>query len=180
MAKYNVGDWVWAARAGHRDVISECPVCFGKLAVMLTLGNGEAFTLPCSYCGVGYTAPCGTVKEVQYVSGAEKVRISSVSVESTDNGEQVSYQSDHWILYAEDIFDTEVEALARCVEKAAKLNEEQTTRAEYLKGDKKKSFAWNASYHLREAKRHEKQAEYHRRNALLCKEKGKEDQPPPA
>ncbi len=55
------------------------------------------------------------------------------------------------------------------------MEEEQKTKAIYLKKEAKKSFAWNAGYHLREAKNHRKQAEYHDTKAIFCKAKGKEE-----
>jgi hypothetical protein len=52
---------------------------------------------------------------------------------------------------------------------------EQSTRAEYLKKNMNKKYSWNAGYHLKEAKRSEEQAAYHRKKAMLCKAKAKDD-----
>jgi len=174
MKKYNVGDKVWVAWVERRDVTELCPVCFGKLQVLLTLGNDDTVTLPCDYCGKGYNAPVGTVTEARYGSGAELKTIETVDVTQTASGETYEYHSGHYILRPERVFDTKEEALLCCESIAQELNKEQETRAEYIKKDVKKSFSWNAGYHLREAKRKEGEAEYHRKKAAICKSRGKE------
>lgn len=174
MKKYNVGDAVWVARAGYRRVAELCPVCFGKLQVVLTLGNDDTVTLPCDYCGKGYNVPAGTVTEARYSPGAELKTIETVSVSQTTSGETYEYRSGDYILSPERVFDTKEEALFCCESIAQELNKEQETRTEYIKQYIKKSFSWNAGYHLREARRKEDEAERHRKKAAICKSRGKD------
>ena len=171
---YKIGDKVWAAFAERRDVTETCPVCFGKLKVTLVLGDGSAVELPCDYCGKGFGYPIGAVQEIRYCSGAELRTIDRVSIEFTGSRQEVSYRSGNNVLYPEKVFDTEKEALACCEKIAEALNKEQKESAAYIKNDIKKSFSWNAGYHLREAKRHEADAARHRERAVLCKAKSKE------
>ena len=169
MEKYKVGDKVWVAWAGHRNISEPCPVCFGKCQVTLILGNNESVILPCDYCAKGYMAPTGTITETRYSAGAELKIIDTVDVTQTATGETYEYHSGHYILRAEMCFNTEAEALACCESIAEELNKEQETRAEHIKANVKKTFSWNAGYHLREAKRKESEAVRHREKAMLCK-----------
>jgi hypothetical protein len=49
--------------------------------------------------------------------------------------------------------------------------EAERKRADYIKHDKMKSFAWNAGYHLRELKRAEHAAAHHGEHARLCRDR---------
>lgn len=171
MKKYNIGDKVWQAVAERREVPEACPVCYGKMRVTLILGNGDQVSLSCDYCGRGYNNPTGQVSEIQFFAGAELRIIDKVSSEHNSDGEEIRYQSGYNILYPENIFDTEQEALDRCVEIAEQLTKDEKSKSEYLKADIKKSFAWNAGHHLREAKQHENLAAIHKEKAILCKNK---------
>lgn len=172
MKKYQIGDTVWVAMSGKREVIEPCPVCFRKKHVFLLLGNDEKVELPCSYCSKGRIEPTGEVLEYRYVAGAEVMTIDKISTEHDALGEKIRYQSNHYILYAENMFDTEAEALKRCEEVAEQINKDRISEVEHIKEDVKKSFAWNAGYHMREAKEHEKKAEMHRQKARLCRNRG--------
>jgi len=175
MRVYNVGDSVWWARCGTLEVKNTCLVCFGKLQVTLILGDGSHIALPCDYCSKGYYEPKGYTVDYEYVSEPELRTISAVNVAQDANGETREYRShDNYILSAEDIFDTEAEAMERCKVRTAALAEEQRTRAEYIKANVNKKFSWNAGYHLREAKRKESEAIRHREKAAICKARGKE------
>lgn len=178
MSKYKVGDRVWLARAGTEEIKKPCPVCYGKLSVRLILGNDDVVELPCDYCGKGFEGPRGWVTEYEYSIGAENLVVREVRSEITDAGE-----TNHYLFsggrYADsggDIFDTEQEALTQCQEVKARLEEEQRTRAEYIKAKDNMTFAWNAGYHLREAKREEASAARHRERAKLCKERAENEQ----
>lgn len=138
--KYKIGDVVWAAFAERRDITETCPVCYGKKSVTLILGNEDSVILPCDYCGKGFGYPKGTVQEIRYVRGAEQRVITKVDVQIDGSGEKVQYQSEHYVLYPERIFNTEQEALDCCEKIAAAMNEEQKKSATYIKADVKKSF----------------------------------------
>jgi hypothetical protein len=176
MTDYKVGDRPWYARfARYDNVRVPCPVCYGKREVRLILGNDDEVTLPCDYCGKGYNAPTGRVEEYQWTAEAQQVTITTVDITETPFGVDRRY---HWYdgywADAEDLFDTEDEANARAQEKAEAARLEEETRAEYIKKDVKKTFGWNAGYHLREAKKHREQIAYHERKAVLCKARAKD------
>jgi hypothetical protein len=176
---YNVGDIVWYAECGSREVSIQCPVCFGKRQVVVILGNDDQVTTPCSYCSHGYEPPNGRDTEYKFISEPKQYWITSIESKITADGELREYHSGTLTCYRrlenDKIFDTEEEALKKCEEVKAELEYEQTTKAEYLKEKAHKSFSWNAGYHLREAKRYKRQIEYHEKMAVLCKARAKEE-----
>ena len=179
MKKYNVGDKIWFAHCGHREVTKTCPICFGKKEVTLILGNDDKVIIECNYCGScshykGYDYSSGYIKEYEYVAEPEQFTITHIKSECSKEGETYTYHSDHYYFEQDIIFDTREEALAKCNEIVAQKEKEETTRAEYLKNDKHKNFAWNACYHLRTAKKNREEAEWHEKLAKLCKERSKE------
>lgn len=173
MKPYNVGDVVWWAHCGTEHVSHPCPVCFGKRQVTLVLGNDDQVILPCSYCSHGYEDPTGIETEYEYVVKPERKTITSIEIQVSSTDEKREYRSDSY-LNIEDIFDTEGEALTRCLEVKQKLEEDQRTLAKYLKEKAEKSFAWNAGYHMRATKKLRQQIEYHEKMAVLCKAKTKD------
>jgi len=170
---YNIGDEVWWARCGNRNITKTCPICFGKRQVTLILGNNDTLTLPCDYCRKGYEGPRGYIDEHEYIAQPELITISGMHIDKTFDDNKVEYRYGSWCPYTADIFDTKEKAVSRCKEKIIELEKEQQTRAEHIKADKNKSYSWNAGYHLKEAKRHEENAIYHQKHARLCKDKVK-------
>lgn len=168
-SKFKIGDHVWLARYGAEESRVTCPVCFGHRAVTLILGNGDECRLPCDYCGKGYEGPRGYVTERTMVQRAEPGTVESVTVSSA----AVEYHGDHWYGDAANVFATEAEALARSAALAAEAQADEQRRVDYGKHDAKKTFAWNAGYHMREAKRKRADADRHDRMAVICKERAK-------
>jgi hypothetical protein len=56
-SKFAIGQRVWAACYNPRQVEVVCPVCYGKLAVVVELGDGTRIETPCDYCGKGWQVP---------------------------------------------------------------------------------------------------------------------------
>lgn len=162
---FKIGDRVWLGTYSLHEVLVTCPICFGKLAVVLTLGNGNEVQIECDYCGKGYDSPRGYVIDRQPSAAARSYVIDRVSVSSTD----VEYKSEFQTLRAAEVFATEAEALAGAAEIAAKEKIAREARADYCKAYSAKSYAWNAGYHLSEAKRNRRSAEHHERMASICK-----------
>lgn len=176
MKQYKVGDQVWWAHYGMSQVKVNCPICFGAKEVTLILGNGDIVVLLCEYCGKGWDGPRGYVTEWEYVAEAKLLTINEVRIQSRLSGEDVvDYSTMQHLLDAEDIFDTKEEALARALSKSAEETLSKETMAEHLKKNIRKSFAWNAGYHLRAARDARKSAEYHERMASICKSRSKSE-----
>jgi len=169
---YKVGDEVWFARCGNEHIQETCPVCYGKLEVTLILGNEDKIKLPCDYCRRGIGGPTGVINEYDYVSKPEQIRISQVDSKETIDGIIHEYHSLPYYHHEESLlFDTKEEALAKCIMIKEEFEKDQITRTENIKKSKNKSFSWNAGYHIGEAKRNRKSAEYHEKMAVICKQR---------
>ncbi len=169
MTKFNIDDTVYLATCRNEEIKVPCPVCYGKLEVVLILGNDDKVTLSCDYCGKGYDGPKGYTREYKFIVAAKPVTITGVDSEKRADGEKIQYRSGCYV-YAEDqLFIKEEDALEKAKEVKAANDEEQNTRAKYIKHNVNKSFSWNAGYHFRCAKREREQAEYHEKKAALCK-----------
>lgn len=168
MKTYSVGDTVWLSRYAHEAVQKPCPVCFGNKQVTLILGNDDKVLLPCDSCGHGLDEPTGVVTEYEYVAKADHLVITRVESNITLEGEERRYYFAHRYANSENIFDSEAEALARCSQIIAQELLEDA-KAHRLKHNRLKSYAWNAGYHLRQARDHRERADYHDQKAVLCK-----------
>lgn len=173
MKIYNRGDKVWFAFAGQEQVVEPCPVCFGKLAVVLTLGNGDQVTTPCGYCGCGFEGPKGVVQEWKFNAEARLVEITDVQIRQNSTGEVREYShksAGHY--YSLDwlrIFDTEAEATACAKELAEAAAMTQIRRRNSIKEKNQKSYAWHVGYHLQCAKTAKRDLEYHQARAVVCR-----------
>lgn len=181
-AKYKIGDKVWVASFDRGKPIKvPCCVCYGKLRVTLILGNGDRIELPCDYCGKGNLGnpiiPPGYEIEYQPCSEPKSIIIDGMSIDVTHSGEKVEYwvgtDSWHTIYYEDNVFDSYEKALTKGEELKAEWLKIEKTRADHIKFNIKKSFVWNAGYHLRQAKQAEKDFIYHKEQAKLCKERSK-------
>lgn len=173
-SQYKVGDKLWYARCEWVAVKNTCPICFGNLVVKLILGNGEEVILPCECCARGYNPPTGYVEEYEYVNTPQLVTITNITTTVSESGTKTEYKASPYVYEMDQLFPTEEEARVKGIELKAELEKEQETKAKYLKEKASKSFSWNAGYHLREAKRLRKQAEYHEKKAVLCKARSKD------
>lgn len=166
---FNIGDVVWAAYFSMQPQQIECPVCFGKRQVVVILGNGDEVITPCSNCGLGYEGPRGFVEEYAQEAGAGCVIITGRTVQEGGGETRVIYKAGDYSYGADRLFSTCEEAMRSAEGMASEHKKEHETRAEYIKGNKIKSFSWNVGYHLREAKKLKEQIAYHERMAILCK-----------
>ena len=177
--RFKVGDYVWTCYAGSIQQTRPCRACAGTKAVTLILGSGEHVRLDCEACSRGYEAPTGTEQEYAYGVTASSYRVTGVEVVQTEKGEEVKYRSGsdgcYTSLNHERCFATEAEALASGVSLVAEAEAEAEKRIAWKVQDKNKSYAWNASYHLRRAKDAAKDLDYHTRKAAVLKLKAKEE-----
>lgn len=165
--KRQIGDTIWVAHYRREEVQDTCPVCYGKKEVVLILGNGEHCILECDYCAKGYGSPRGVVTDWRYVKSAERIAITGIEID--ERGE--TYKCGQWCPDESGCFDSEQQALEYAQKLADVENELQETQAECIKKNAHKNFAWNAGYHLREAKRSGESVAYHERMAKICKER---------
>ena len=140
MTNLQINDTAWHASCGTKEVKITCPICFGKLKVILILGDDEWVETPCDFCGKGYSDPLGYINEYQWIAEPRTIVISGVSREETREGCKVTYQTyDNYNIDSDEIFATKEEAMIRCNEKIAERGEEERKRIEWGKEDNKKS-----------------------------------------
>lgn len=172
--KYNVGDLVYWASCNHRIITNPCPVCYGNLKVTIILGNGDHVEIPCEYCKNGWEGPTGVEKITQYGPDIKRIIIDGVNTKTDITGEKIEYRYNNYIIYPDNVFDTEEEAKIKCSELINQHNQEELEQNEQIKKNKYKSYAWHVGYHMRNAKEAKKQMEYHEKMAKICKSKVKE------
>ena len=175
MSKIEIGDTVFFPVVGQECVSVVCPICDGTGKVILILGNGDSMELPCDYCGRGYEGPTGRVSEYKYSIRAGSGVVKCIDITVDGNGEHRRYHINDRYLEEKDVFQEEAPALEAAKLKAEQIERDNNARADYIKKDRAKSFSWHAGYHLREAKRNRKDAEYHDKMAVLCKARAKDD-----
>lgn len=177
--RFKVGDTVWIPYAGQLQTSRPCRVCAGQKVVTLILGSGEHVQLDCGMCSKGYEQPSGIEEGWEFGADARSFHITGIEVVVDEEGEHVRYRSGSNGSYSsiehEKCHATYEEALANAGEQVAEAEREREARLAYKEKDTNKSYAWNAGYHLREAKRCRAEAERHEKKAVLLKTKSKAD-----
>jgi hypothetical protein len=171
MKEYKVGDKVWYATFDQREERVPCPVCYGNKKVVVVLGNGEEVQVDCRYCEVGFEGSKGWVKEYTKLPRAEYRMIDKITIEEDMGTRQFEFQSDRYLLKPDQMFETEEEALKYAEVMAEKENQAKVDKPKFKD---EKTYAWNAGYHMKAAKRNREEAEYHENKAKICKSKAKE------
>lgn len=171
MRIFNIGDQVWIARVGLRAFFDPCTVCYGNLSVVVILGNGEHVSVPCSYCGPSIEPPSGTETNHRIEPGVESIVVAGRNISEGTETTVIYLDATGRSYRPEVVFETEEEALAESKKLCEQELEERQTRAVYIKKNQLKSFAWNAGYHRREAKRLRENISYHERMAQACKDR---------
>ncbi len=155
-----IGAKVFAPRAwSYGDNRVPCPVCYGKLFVILELGNGERVTVECDGCGKGFEGAQGTVNEPCAGSRVDAVTVTGFRL-----------IGDQWRILAGDHGEIRwgVEAFATLdeaeVERERLFAEEVKTaadRAYSMAQHKRKSVTWHVRYHRDCLARAERDMAYH-------------------
>lgn len=173
--EYNIGDTVWWATGGIREVRHECPVCYGKCCVTLILGNDDHVQTPCDYCGKGFEGPRGYVIEREYTTEVKEIVLSGKEIRETTAGRSVEYRHNSYILYDGIICDTKegAEIERQKIADAHKISELE--RLQRGKDNNVKSYAWHVGYHQRQLKDAQRQIDYHSKKITYMKEKVKQN-----
>ena len=172
--KIAIGDRLWIPRTGNTQTQKPCPVCFGKLAVTIILGDDSRIGTMCDYCGKGFDGPTGVESVYERLPGAELFVVAEIRTVTTEDGESSEYTTANCRLARDgNLYATEQEAIEASKDLQKEQIEYDEKRAEIIKGNVHKSFSWNVGYHRREAKRLREKIEYHERKAFLCEERVK-------
>ncbi len=171
----NVGATVYVARAwSHGDHRAPCPVCYGKLFVILELGNGERLPVECDGCGRGFGGPQGWVNEPQAKSSVETTRVTGFRL----MGDRWRILTDgHEVEWGVEAFATEAEADARREVLYAEAVKDAAEQAYRTASAKRKSVTWTVRYHRDCLKKAQKDVEYHQRKLSdsLARQRNKVD-----
>ncbi len=168
---YKVGDKVWYATFGSREIQVPCPVCYSKKTVTVILGNGDEVAVECDYCNKGFSGARGYVTDYEHTPAAEYLTIQNCRIEQSTDGDKCEYTSNHYLLYPDKMFDTEEAAMAHAWEMAEKDARDKLSKPKFKN---EKSYAWNAGYHMKQAQSKRNEADYHEAKAKICKTKSKE------
>lgn len=175
LRQFSIGDVVWVPVASMQKKTRPCRCCNGDRHVTLILGTGEHVRLDCGACRHGYNPPTGTEVYHEFGSSAECVPITGWDRAETSEGEKLRYRSGTdtaWTNYAaERCFATRIEAMAACEPLIAEHEAEQVRKLASKEKNARESYAWNARYHLREAKKAHAQAKYHEAKAVILEAK---------
>lgn len=160
-APVEIGQQVFVAHAySHAKVWAPCPVCYGKLAVTLELGNGERVSIQCDACGLGFEGPQGRVREYRAASGVRAAVVDGVQVQN--NGWRIIVAHAGSEIWGETVFATEAEAEARRVVMHAEVEKDAEHRCMQQREYKRKKPTWLVRYHREQIKRAEKDLAWHR------------------
>ncbi len=156
---YTIGETVFIGLAtpyGQEQV--PCPICFGKGAVTLILGNGEHQPVECEFCRCGLERATGLV--LRYAPRSE-VKRGAVTGLNERYGEW-KVEVDGWMQDVDHIFrDPKSAEICRIRLHAEAEKQAQQNFESQFKGAKKKT-TWNAGYHRKEIQELERKLEWHR------------------
>lgn len=163
MKEYNIGDKVWWATCGQREVTIPCPVCFGKLRVTLILGNGEQVKTECEYCTRGLESAKGYTHEYQRFSEVKEVVITGKEVRENENGRNVEYRYLNYCLDDKNTFITKEEAETAVKAMILEYENCEVERMNYKKKSNQSHYSWSVGYHRRRLKDAQREIDYHSR-----------------
>jgi hypothetical protein len=155
---FQLGDTYWQALGTPYQVEVPCPVCFGKLAVTIILGNGERIGVPCEACQKGYDIPRGVIHEWEHQPRAVKFTIASV--ESMYNGRWSLKSTTGGRADFHELFTTYDAALAKAIE-LAKQQHESNMNSRQRHRNNTKDHTWSVRYHRAQIKDLERQMAWH-------------------
>lgn len=163
---FEIGQAWWAPRVYPEKVTVPCPVCFGKLAVVVELGDGERIGVPCEACGKGFEGPRGTIQEWAHTAGADEFVIADVK--SMHHGRWWLVSTTGVEAAFEDLRASEAEALAESARRCAEQHESNMRSRQY-KRKATKDASWSIQYHRKCIEDLELQIAWHRGRLLLKK-----------
>ncbi len=156
---FAIGQQMWEPIYPPTQVKTKCPVCFGSLAVVVILGNGERVGVPCEACGISYDGPRGYIEEWEYQIGARPFVIASV--QSMNGGDWVVVNDVGWTYSYANLCATEEDAIQRSREHIESLMERQAEGRRHRRASVKKA-AWSIRYHRKQIADLERRLLWHR------------------
>lgn len=170
MKQFNIGDKVWTGTYTRSERSIVCPDCLGTKKVIVILGGIE-YSVDCGGCYPGgLEPPTGMIRQYDYMAVVEPHIIQQVSAEMKWGVVEYEYRWEYGRGSTLGVFETEGEALAAAEAEREAYQADENKRL-MAKTNNKKSYAWNASYHRKEAERATHDLEYHTSKAIVMEKK---------
>ena len=174
---FKINDEVFWARYERKQRYIKCPECFGKRFLTVIMGDESRVTIDCVGCTQQpYEGPSGSIVTYDFEALVIKTKIEGMEIRP-DKTEYRSYcdsgHSSYYTLKDEDIFYTEVEAIARAKVLKDEADKEEAKRL-LQKHDRNRTWAWNAHYHRDCIRQANKDLIYHTAKLEVAKSLGKE------
>ena len=177
---FNIGDKVYRADYGRNEKWITCPDCLGSARVKVVLGDGTEVSIECGGCNPGgYNPSLGRIKQYEFSASARRYTVTGIRTSATNPTE---YELDNFggssYTIGEEgaLFATEAEAVAYGEARGKELQAEENRRL-LMKTKDSKSWSWNYSYHMKCIKDLERQLEYHKQKAQVCKANARQASP---
>lgn len=152
MEEFFIWDTVWHAQFQNEEIREVCDICFWNKEVTVILWNKEEVIIQCSACDFWFSWPSWYTdkcikkpKVVMYV-------IDWKEITESKEGSKVSYNSTPYCFSQEDIFNNEINALARAEVKAKKEQERIDSSFENCKKWILQKLSWSISYYRKKIK----------------------------
>jgi hypothetical protein len=157
MTKFNIGDTVYRACAGHKQIWVVCPECLGSGRLRVILGDNSEVSIACVCCERGYEGSPGRMQTYAFRSEVQESEIVGIESEMRDGTLQTKYKVNGcYVVDEKDLFTFREDAQGRAAELVLEHEAEEAKRLKY-KEKQTKIWAWNVSYWRREIKRAEEQ-----------------------
>ena len=173
---FNIGDKVFKARYEKQEKWVTCPDCLGSRRVKMVLGDGTEILIECGGCDPGgYQPSTGRIRQYDYATVVKEYTVTGVNTRANEVGYELDNcgAGSYYTGTDKDVFGTVEEAQADGDNQRAEHEASENKRL-MAKTKDHKSWAWNATYHRRCIKDHERQLEYHRAKVQVCAAKAKE------
>jgi hypothetical protein len=167
---FKIGDTVFQSEYSRQEKFVTCPDCLGTKRIKVVLGDGTEISIECVGCNPGgYNPPMGLIRQYEYGVEVKKRQVTGVKETLTE----IEYELDKFnSCYRRgtnnDTFATEEEAIAHG-ESEKKIHEDKENKRMMAKTKDARSWAWNATYHRNQIRHLEKELEYQRAKAVICK-----------
>lgn len=159
---FTIGATMYLPNNGTEQVRIVCPVCFGKLAITVVLGNGEEVGVPCESCGIGFNGPRGYIEE--WVHEPRVAPFVIAELESYRGGDEPEWylrSIDGSAAYWKDLSATEAEAMVVATARADAQHERNMETRQHKKRSVKRE-GWTVRYHREQIESLERQLAWHR------------------
>ena len=176
--KFNIGDIIYYPVANTKQQWITCPDCMGKKYLTVILGDGTKVTIDCVTCSAGYEPPQGIIIKYEYTGEVKKSTVAGINA----MGKKIEYLVDvngdiEYGCYSckrlTEVFATPEEAEV-ALKPLMEQHEEEERHRLASKEKPNRTWAWNATYHRNEIKRHQKDIEYHTAKMNAAKQYVKE------